>query len=91
MALPYSRKSLAQHIANDGDSASAAAFFNHKIDFIEKEQKTPQYLSYLKLFLQRRDRKEISREKTIATTEAEKIIVPYYQILKDPFDITLEN
>lgn len=76
MAQAYSRKSLAQHIANDGDSASAAALFNHKIDFIEKEQKTPQYLNYLSLFLKARDRKEIRREVETADKEArEKVAI----------------
>ena len=75
MATPYSRKLLAKIVAVEGhDSASAAAFFNQKIGFIEKEQQTLEYQNYLNSFLADRRKRIIQREKTTAEDESSKAV-----------------
>lgn len=73
--IPYNRKTLAKVVANEGhDAASAASLFNRHIDFIEKEQGTPEYQNYLKFFLNERNQKEIQREIKIAEDESGKAV-----------------
>ena len=67
MAARYSRKSLAEvTVNNDYDAAAAAAFFGRKVEFIEREQQTPEYRNYVKFFLDRAKTQEINREKKTA-------------------------
>ena len=64
MAQVYSRKTLAEHIGQGHDTASAARLFNKSIDFIESEQQTKDYQYYLDQFLDRRTRRTQRTERT---------------------------
>ena len=73
MARPYSRRLLASLIASGRDTASAAAVFGRSIEFIQREQQTPQYATYLEQFLKKTQapRTTSSRQTTSETTEGE--------------------
>ena len=70
MPNPYSRKSLAELIADGHDTGSAAHLFNRSVKFIQKEQATPEYQQSLQNALRNRTEIEKRREVSTAKTEA---------------------
>ena len=64
MAHPYTRKALAQAIANGHDTASAANLFGRKLRFIQSEQGTVEYERHLNRFLEIRERRTRTIERT---------------------------
>ena len=66
--MRYSRQALARHIADGYDTSSAASLFNVRLDFIEREQRTPEYLKYLKNELGR------NRDNTVTKGQLAKAI-----------------
>ena len=75
MARPYSRKSLARHIADSYDTASASTLFNKSLEFIQAEQNTREYLYYLELFLKRDERPQRIQPSEPSVTEIDEVIV----------------
>jgi len=71
MPKPYSRYNLAQLIASDHDTASAARILGVPLEYAIKEQQTDEYLRYLSEF--RRANRRRNRRSTVSPPTSEPI------------------
>ncbi|MXV76540.1 hypothetical protein F4Z99_20005 [Candidatus Poribacteria bacterium] len=68
MPRHYSRRNLAQLIADDHDTSSAARMLGVPLDYAIKEQQTDEYLRYLSQF--RRTKRRLNRRIAVRTVSA---------------------